>query len=100
MGLIYIVVLAAGIGTVTRYLLPGRESYGITLLPAVSVIASVLAWGVFTWLGIAHSEVWMWLVSLAVGLLVAVGTALYLPKHRAKVDEALFEKLSDPRHAA
>ena len=99
MGLIYIVVLAGGIGTIVRYLLPGRESYGLLLLPAASIVASVIVWGALTWLGIAHSEVWMWLVSLAAGLLVSLGGALYLPKHRARVDAALFEKLSDPRHA-
>lgn len=99
MGLIYIVVLAAGIGTVVRYLLPGRESYGLLLLPAASIVASVVVWGALTWVGVAHAEVWMWLVSLAAGLLVSLGGALYLPKHRAASDAALFERLSDPRHA-
>ena len=100
MGIIYIVVLAAGIGTITRYLLPGRQSYGLLLLPALSVVASVVVWGVLTWLGVAHGEVWMWLVSLAAGLLVSVAAALYVPRHRESVDAALFERLSDPRQAA
>lgn len=99
MGLIYIVVLAAGIGTVVRYLLPGRESYGLLLLPAVGVVVSVTVWGALTWAGIDQAEVWMWLVSLAAGLLGVLGAALYIPKHRARVDAALFEKLNDPRHA-
>ncbi|HRN29646.1 MAG TPA: hypothetical protein PK890_08105 [Terrimesophilobacter sp.] len=100
MGLIYIVVLAAGIGATLRYLLPGRASYGILLLPALSVVVSVIVWGALTWAGINQTEVWMWLVTLAAGLLAALGSALYLPKHRATVDAALFERLSDPRHAA
>jgi len=100
MGLIYIVVLAAGIGTVARYVLPGRESHGLLLLPALAVVPAVIVWGALTWLGVSQGEVWMWLVSLAAGALVAVGAGLYLPKHRAGVDAALFEKLNDPRRTA
>ena len=99
MGLIYIVVLAGGLGAIPRYLLPGRASYGLLLLPALSVVVSAVVWGALTWVGVAQSEVWMWLVSLAAGLLAAVAVALYLPRHRASVDEALFEKLNDPRRA-
>lgn len=97
MGLIYIVVLAASLGAIVRYLLPGRSSYGLLLLPAISVAVASVAWGVFTWVGIDQGAVWMWLVVLGAGTLVAIGAALYLPRHRARLEAAQLAELTDPR---
>lgn len=97
MGLIYIVVLAAGIGGVVRYVLPGRTSYGLLLLPAISLVVAAIAWGVFTWVGIDQGAVWMWLAALAAGLLASLGAALYLPRHRAALEAAQLAQLTAAR---
>ncbi|MBX3093394.1 MAG: hypothetical protein KF680_02460 [Cryobacterium sp.] len=100
MGLIYIVVLAAALGAITRYLLPGRSSYGLLLLPAISIVVSSIAWGAFTWAGIDQGTVWMWLVVLGAGALAAIGAALYLPRHRAALEATQLAELTDPRRVA
>ena len=51
MELLFVLVIAAAIGGIVRYVLPGRRSHGLLLLPAVDVVATAILWVGLTWLG-------------------------------------------------
>jgi hypothetical protein len=94
MELLFVIVIAAGIGLLVRYIVGGRDTYGILLLPAVSAaLAAVLMEGLL-WLGWKFDGTWIWVVSLGVSGLAAVVLALTLPRTRRVNDRAMLTKLS------
>jgi len=80
MEIVYAVVVGAGAALLLRYLLPGRDTYGIALLPAIGAAVTAAIWAGMSWLGFDFDGNWGWLwlasvggaiiVSLVVGLLV------------------------------
>jgi len=94
MELLFVVIGAAGLGIIPRYLLPGRDRYGSALLPGVSVVVASIAWAALTWLGWPFDGGWIWWVSLAAGVLAATAVPLLITGKRAKHDTELFQTLS------
>jgi O-antigen/teichoic acid export membrane protein len=94
MELLFVVVIAIGIGGVLRYLLPSRTTYGILLLPAVSGAASALVWVGLLWLGWKFDGTWIWVASLGAGFAAALVTALVLPRRRRSTDARKLHELS------
>lgn len=94
MELLFVVVIAVGIGGVLRYMLPQRMTYGILLLPAVSGAVTAAVWVGLLWLGWKFDGTWIWVVSLGAGFLAALATALVLPRRRVAHDERKLHELS------
>ena len=96
MELLFVMVIGASIGGILRYLLPGRDAYGILLLPAIGSAVSGAVWAALTWVGLTFDGGWIWVASLAAGAIASALVALWLPKARERGDAALYERLSRP----
>ncbi|WP_430592572.1 hypothetical protein [Humidisolicoccus flavus] len=87
MELLVVTVLGACIGALLRYLIPGRLSYGILLLPAFGAAATAITWVGLEMLGFTADGGWIWVA----GLLAPVVTCSVVPgllrKSREKRDQ-------------
>jgi hypothetical protein len=96
MELLFVVLGAALIGLVPRYLLPGRDRYGSALLPALSAAVAAAVWAGLTWAGWPFDGGWIWWASLVTGGLAALLLPLLITPRRRHNDDALFERLLRP----
>lgn len=95
MELLFVIVVAAGIGAIVRYLLPQRSTYGLFLLPAASAIAAAVVWVATLWaVRWTFDGTWIWVAALGSAFLVALGLALWLPRRRIEHDARLLHELS------
>ncbi|MFT4029308.1 MAG: hypothetical protein QM675_05485 [Protaetiibacter sp.] len=97
MEIVFITFIGAGIGTVIRYLVPGRRNYGLALLPAVGAAATSACWAGLVWLGWPFDGGWIWTVSLLVGVAVSLAVALVLPRVRDAADARALHELTGGR---
>jgi hypothetical protein len=95
--LVYVTVIAAGIGLALRYMLPGRDAYGLLLLPAVSAAVTSALWAGLTWLDWPFDGGWIWVVTLVAGGLAAIAVALLVPWARRTADARRLHQLSGGR---
>lgn len=96
MELLFVVMGAILIGLIPRYLLPGRDTYGTAVLPAISAAVAAIVWAALTWIGWLFDGGWIWWVSLGAGGLVALAVPLLIAPRRKRRDHALFERLLRP----
>jgi len=94
MELLFVCIAAAGIGAIARYLLPGRESHGVLLLPAIATAVGATVWALLTWLGMPFDGGWIWFVTLALSAVAAVGAGILLPRQRRDADARQLATLS------
>ncbi|HEV7951041.1 MAG TPA: hypothetical protein VGP24_14855 [Glaciihabitans sp.] len=94
MELLFSTVIALGIGFLVGYLTPGRDKYGSFVAPAVAASVTAAVWVALVWLGWTFDGGWIWVVSLLLGGLAALGVATVLPKRRDKADAELSAKLA------
>ena len=95
MELLFVTIIGAGIGAIVRYSLPGRDTYGSALLPALAAAVTAAVWVGLLWaLQWSFDGGWIWLVSLAGGAAAALITALLAPKRRVAKDARLLAELS------
>lgn len=99
MELLFVTVIGASISLGVRYLVPGRQTHGILLVPAVGAAATAAVWAVCVWLGLTFDGGWIWVIALVLGPLAAVIVALALPKRREAADAELLERLMKPTAA-
>ena len=97
MELLFVILIAAGIGFVAQYTIPGREARGSLLLGAISAAVAAIVWVGLLWLGFTFDGGWIWLISLVVSGLVSIIVAASLPKRRKVADRAMLTKLSGGR---
>lgn len=97
MEIVFVTVIGAGLGAVVRYLVPGRRSYGMALLPAVGGAATAAVWALLVWFGWTFDGGWIWVVSLAAGLLASVLVAVLLPRARTAADTRALHTLTGGR---
>jgi len=97
MEMIYATVVGLGIATVLRYLIPGRHSYGILLLPAIGAAWTAVAWTALTWVGWKPDEPWIWVISLGGSGVIAIVLALVLNRARRGIDAERLHRLSGGR---
>lgn len=97
MELLFVIIIAAGIGFIGHFVIPGRETRGVLLLGAISAAVAAIVWVGLLWLGFTFDGGWIWVISLVVGGLVSIIVAASLPKRRRVTDRAMLTKLSGGR---
>ncbi len=100
MELLFVLVIAAGIGTVLRYVLPSRGTYGLFLLPAIATVVTAIVWVGLLWLGWTFDGTWIWVASLGAGFAAALAAGIAVPRVRATSDERKLNELVGRRVAA
>ncbi|MDO9591359.1 MAG: hypothetical protein Q7J04_09475 [Microcella sp.] len=100
MELLFVTVIGAALSLGARYLVPGRETHGLLLVPMVGAAATAAVWSICVWLGLTFDGGFIWVIALVLGPLVALALALVLPKRREAADAALLERLMKPSAAA
>jgi hypothetical protein len=94
MELLFVTLISFCIGLGVRYALPGRDTYGVVLLPAIAATVTAVVWVGLTWLGWKFDGGWIWAVSLAAGAVVSLVLALTVPRLRRGSDHELLQELS------
>ena len=94
MELLFVTLIAFCIGLLFRYIVPGRDTYGLVLLPSIAAAATAIVWEILTWVGWKFDGGWIWVASLAVGGVVSLVLAFLLPRSRHTNDEQLLARLS------
>ena len=95
MELLFVIVIAAGIGAILRYALPKRSTYGVLLLPAAAAIAAAIVWVATLWaVRWSFDGTWIWVASLLTAFGVALALAIVVPRRRAEIDAAKLQQLS------
>jgi hypothetical protein len=95
--LLFVLVIAACIGALVRYVLPGRHSYGMLLLPAVDLVATAIIWVGLTWAGWKFDGGWIWVAALGGGGVVAILVELAVWQGRTRSDRHRLHELSGGR---
>jgi hypothetical protein len=93
MELLFATLIGIVIGLAVGYFLPGRDTYGFLLIPAVSGSVTAAVWVALVWLGWTFDGGWIWIVSLVAGGLAALALSLFLPKRRRAEDEHMLRTL-------
>jgi quaternary ammonium compound-resistance protein SugE len=94
MELLFVTLIAFCVGLLARYTLPGRDTYGVALVPSIAAIATAVVWVGLTWLGWKFDGGWIWVVSLAAAAAVSLVLVLVLPRVRRSSDDELLQQLS------
>jgi hypothetical protein len=95
MELLFVVVIAAGIGLLVRTLVRGNDTYGAALIPSVSAAIAAVVWVFLLWVPrFTFDGGWIWVISLVLAAAASLALAIVLPRNRAAADRALLTKLS------
>ena len=98
MELLFVILIAAGIGFLVQFIIPGRDKRGSLLLASISAAVAAAVWEGLLWgLHFTFDGGWIWVISLTVGGLVAIIVAAALPRRRRVADRAMLTKLSGGR---
>lgn len=97
MELLFVILIAAGLGLLAQYTLPGRETRGSLLLAGIAAVVAAVIWEALLWLGFTFDGGWIWVISLVAAGAAALVFALVLPRRRRAADRALLTKLSGGR---
>jgi hypothetical protein len=92
--LLFVTLIAFCIGLAARYALPGRDAYGLALVPAIAAAVTAVVWVGLTWLGWKFDGGWIWVVSLAAAAVVSLVLTLVVPRIRTANDETKLQQLS------
>ncbi|TFD26883.1 hypothetical protein [Cryobacterium cryoconiti] len=98
MELLFIALGGAVLGLAARYSLPGRQTHGAILMPAIGTMVASVVWVTLTWFGLAWNDGWIWWVTLGATALVSVAADLYLGRTRAAGDERMLHVLMRDGH--
>jgi quaternary ammonium compound-resistance protein SugE len=76
------------------YAMPGKDKYGVAVLPAVAGAATAVVWAALTWAGWTFDGGWIWIVALAAGVAASALTGFVLARMRSAADERMLQRLS------
>jgi len=96
---IYVTVIGLGVGYVLRYLAPGRDTYGIFLLPAVGAVSAAALWVILTWAGLKADGTWIWVAVIGGAAVISLAAALVTRASRIRLDRQRLHQLSGGRAA-
>jgi len=94
MELLFVVIIAAGIGAIVRYTVRGRTSYGAALLPSVSAAVASVVWVALLWLGLTFDGTWIWVAALGAATVVSFVIAAAVPRAREQRDRVMLAELT------
>jgi hypothetical protein len=94
MELLFVTLGGALLGLGFRYVLPGRGTHGVLLLPGVGAVVASAVWAVLTWAGWKFDGGWIWVVSLVAAGVVPALVGIFLSRERARGDVELLAQLS------
>jgi hypothetical protein len=93
MELLFVTLGGAILGLGFRYVLPGRETHGVLLLPAIGAAVAAAVWAVLTWAGWKFDGGWIWVISLVAAGVVPALVAILLSRGRVRSDVELLAQL-------
>jgi len=93
MEILFAIVIGAGMGAVIRFVVPGRHTHGLLLVPLIGAIVAGGVWTPLVWLGFTFDGTWIWVISLGAAGVAALLTAILAPIMRQNEDAARFERL-------
>lgn len=94
MELVFVVTVGGLLGLAVRFIVRGRESHGLAVLPSLGVIVGSLVWALAIWVGLDGGTVWPWVLSLGLALASVILGAVAIPRRRAHADTALWAELT------
>ena len=97
MELLYVTVIGAFIGLALRYIVPGRDAYGLFLLPGVGAAATAVIWVSLVWAGLKFDGGWIWVAALVGGGVVSLVAILLVVRTRKLSDGRRLHTLSGGR---
>ena len=93
LSLVYVTVVAAGLGFLVRYLLPGRHTYGVVLLPAIGAAVAAAIWVGVQWFGLLGFPL-DWFAALGGALAASLVVAVIVSRARSAADARELHVLS------
>lgn len=90
-------VLGAAIGALLRYVIPGRETHGLLLLPALGAVTTATAWVVMVVNDWSLGDPWIWTLALVAPIVTCTIAALVLARVRPARDEQRLHRLLTSR---
>jgi len=81
------VIAACALGIGVHYLLPLRHIRGVVIVPAVATAAAALIYTGLQWIGVEESNVWLWVASIAGGLVLSAVISYTLCVVRERRDD-------------
>ncbi|WP_150308314.1 hypothetical protein [Planctomonas psychrotolerans] len=87
MELLFVALGGALLGMAARLAVPGRQTHGAVLVPAIGTAAAAVVWVALTWLGMAWDGGWIWLLALVCAGLSAVAAAVLIARSRERADD-------------
>ncbi|MCX7521943.1 hypothetical protein OSC27_06570 [Microbacterium sp. STN6] len=100
MELMFVVLGGAIIGLAARYFLPGRNTHGSVLVPALGAAVAAVFWEALTWLGMKWDGGWIWWITLLATALVTFAVDLGLVMSRRRWDQERLATLTKTGVAA
>lgn len=94
MELVLVVTFSGLIGLALRYLIPGRATHGLLVMPATGIIAGSLGWAIAVWVGLDPAGIWAWVVALGLSVAAPSALGIILPQRRQAADDALWAQLT------
>jgi len=79
-------IFAAAVGIAVHFATPNRAERGVALAPLVATAVAAVLYTSLTWLGFAEDNVWLWVISLLVPILVTGVFVRMLSQARARHD--------------
>lgn len=93
MELLFVALGGTLLGLAARYLLPGRPTMGVVLIPVVGTLVASAVWVGLTWLGWKWDAPGIWWLSLGVAAAASVVAQLVLARRRTEGDSTMLHTL-------